>query len=803
MRGRDDRHQELDQHLYRARERQLRQQPPPGVSRGGTGVRASRQRPAKAHHSHRRGVVVLCVGLLLFASFLIYRLYQIQIVDNDLNAKLAASQHYKNIPEYPRRGQIMDRNGVELAGTTYVYRIGITPKDMRSITKKITSDEIAAKIAECLGLEKSAVAAEMAKTDKSYIQLKKDVPRAEAEALKAYIKEADIGGIRIDSEPRRYYTNGTLASQVIGYTRFSDEQLIGQLGIELEYNTILTGEPGYTYVETDNYSNKGVLPFSVPTSLRAKDGENIILNLDINIQKIAQEELANAINLYDITSGGTVIVMNPYTGAILAMASYPYFNSSDPAACPEGKDANTWDSTQKASIDYLSSQVWRNRAISDTYEPGSTLKAITASVALEEGLTQEKEMMNDAPLRLYDWTINCAHVGGHGKETMEQGFWRSCNPIFAQLSMRAGVSRFYEYIRAFGFMGETGIDLPAEGTGILHSNPTEIDMATLSYGESSTVTPIQLATAYCVFANGGNLVVPSVVKAITDSAGNIVREVQPETVRKVLSESTTARIRELLKGVVLYGTGSAAYVEGYAVAGKTSTSTDDSGDHTISFAGLAPADNPEVVALIVMNKPKDKSLTSKGASKACGQIISRTLEYMGVSREYSESDVSRLNRQTAVPDVSGKTYAAARKELGALGFCVEAGDAAMGDSTLVKFQWPAANTSLNSKGLVILYPVSAPEESMMVIPDFTGKNVNECLRSAAESGLNIRVTGDCLGVAVSQSPAPTYGKSTAETSETAAAGQANSAGPRLKRGSIVEISFAAVEEEVAQTGETE
>lgn len=793
MQGRDGHQRELDPRLRREIQRQ-RRQPPENTVRRRTPARSSRRdaRGGGGRPRTRRSPVfiLLSVALLAFSVLLAYRLYEIQIVNYAVNAEKATKQHYEKVVETPRRGLIIDSNGVELAGTTYVYRIGITPKDMRSITKNISKDEIAANVAGCLNLTKEAVATEMAKEDKTYIQLKKDVPSSEAEALKAYIDDMDIGGIRIDSEARRYYTNGTLGSQVIGYTRYSEKQLIGQLGIELQYNNVLTGTPGYTYVETDNYSSKGALPFSAPTSLRAQDGQNVVLNLDINIQKIAQEELENAIKTYDITAGGTIIIMNPYTGAVLAMASYPYFSSEDPAACPAGQDAATWDSTLKANIDYLSSQVWRNRAISDTYEPGSTMKALTASMALEEGLTTEKEAMVDAPLHLASWTINCSHVGGHGPETMEQGFWRSCNPIFAQLSLRVGLTRFYQYVRAFGLMGETGVDLPAEGTGILHQNPTEIDMATLSYGESSTVTPLQLATSYCVFANGGNLVQPRIVKAITDSDGNIVKEYQPETIRQVLSESTTARIRELLKGVVLYGTGSAAYVEGYAIAGKTSTSTDDSGDHTISFIAVAPADNPEIVALVVLNKPESKDLTSKGAAKTCGQVVSRTLEYLGVSRQYSDSDISRLNKRTAVPDVTGMTYSEARKALSTLGFQAEAGDTAMGDSTLVKYQYPAAKAELHDKGLVILYPVAAPAEAMVAVPDFTGKTVNECISSAAESGLNIRIVGNCLGVAVSQDPLPTYSTSGA------AGGTTN----RLKQGSIISISFAAVEEAVAQSG---
>ena len=835
-------------------------------SSAGGGRRAARRR------SSRSGVIFVCICLFLFAALLVYQLYQIQIVSADVNAKLAADQHYKRVPESPRRGRIVDRNGVELAGTTYVYRIGITPKDVRSISKTISSAEIAASLADILKLDLASVTANLAATDESYIQLKKDVAREEADALKAYISKADLGGIRIDTEPRRYYTNGTLASQVIGFTNFDDGQLIGQLGIELQYDTRLTGQPGYTYVETDNYGSKGTLPFSVPTSLRATDGQNIMLNIDINIQKIAQEELANAITTYDITAGGTVIVMNPYTGAILAMASYPFFNSSVPAARPEWMEEAAWNADQDAAIDYLTGQIWRNRAISDTYEPGSTMKALTASIALEEGLTQESESMSDAPLHLYNWVIRCSTGNGHGTETMEMGFWRSCNPIFAQLALRTGVDRYYSYIRSFGLMSMTGIDLPGEGAGILHQAPTDLDMATLSFGESSTVTPIQLAAAYCVFANGGNLVRPTVVKAITNSDGEITSEIRPETIRKVLSETTSARIRELLKGVVLYGTGSASYVEGYAIAGKTSTSTDDNGDHYISFASLAPADNPEIVSLVVLNKPTDKKLTSKAAAKTNGLIVARTLEYLGVTREYNESDVSRLNETVDVPDVVGMTYADALKELSGKSLGIEAGDKAMGDETLVKYQWPASGTKLHKKGLVVLYPVEDPEEQLMIIPDFTGRTINECQTMAAESGLNIRISGNTLGVAVSQDPLPTFGESglpnnptsptgptdptsptdpadpgqTAGTGTTEpAAGEGEAANPtdtpqpggqtteatspgdpgntngteatqgsqgtggtdntaaRLVRGSIVTITFVAVEEEFAESGDTE
>jgi stage V sporulation protein D (sporulation-specific penicillin-binding protein) len=774
--------------------RQDRPRPLPGQRQPPPGKQVKRRRSYS-----RSGITLVSIGLVVFAIFLSWQLYQIQIVDYHVNAEKAAGQHYKRIAEEPRRGSIYDRNGVELAGTTYVHRIGITPKDVRSIKYSMTAAEIADRIAECLGLVATDILAAMQQTGATYIQLKKDAPRDEAERLRAYLREFEIGGVRIDTEPRRYYTNGSLASQVIGFCLTESGRLVGQLGVELYYNDRLTGQPGYTYVETDNYGSKGVLPFSIPTNLRARDGENLILSLDVNIQKIAQDELARAISIYDITDGGVVLVMNPYTGAVLAMASYPYFASEDPTACPPGQ--TDWNSLDQASIDYLTAQVWRNRAISDAYEPGSTFKAITAAIGLEEALVQEKTEVVCEPLRLYNWTITCVRKGGHGKETLEQGFWRSCNPVFAQLALRIGVERFYTYIDAFGFRNLTGIDLPAEGRGLLHANPTELDMATLSFGESSTVTPLQMAVSTCVFANGGYLVQPSIVKAITDSSGALLEEQKPETVRQVISENTAARVRELMKGVVLYGTGSAAYVEGYSVAGKTSTSTDEQGDHILSFTAIAPSDNPEIVVLVVLNRPLDRELTSRAAAETCGSIIARTLEYLGVSRAYSDADFSRLTRTIPAPDVTGLTYAGAQKMLAGLGLAGVAGDRAMGDATLVKYQWPAAGTDLHPSGSVVLYPVTEPEADQMVIPDFTGRTVNECFRTAAESGLNIRINGACFGVVVSQSPQPTAGQTDPGTDNANPTDPGQTPGPAaLARGSVVIIEFAAVEEELAQSG---
>ena len=777
----------------------------------------------------RIGLVLFSLLLFAFAGYLVYRLYTLQIVQFAENAEKAAAQHYRKVAEMPERGKILDSNGIELAGTTYVYQIGMTPKDVRSLSENLSREAISDEVAALLELDPAKVDELFADKNAVYVQLKKDVAQDQAKQLIDYLSKHNIGGFAIDSEPRRFYTNGDLASQVLGYTRYDLGNLVGQLGLEMQYNSILTGSPGYTYVETDNYKNKGELPFSVPTSLQAKNGQNLNLTLDINIQRIAQEELADAIRVNDVKDGGSVIVMDPFTGGVLAMASYPFFSSSDPTARPETQSELTWTGSSQEDINFLSSTVWRNRAISDTYEPGSTFKTITTAMALDENLSHESELFSDSPMYVLGQEIHCYTIVGHGTESLQDAFYHSCNPIFAQLAQRLGVKRYYEYIRAFGFREPTGIDLPAEESGQIHLDPTELDMATLSYGESANVTPIQLAAAHSAFANGGNLIRPHLVQSITDRSGAVIRDFQPETVRKVISEQTATRMRELLKGVVLYGTGSKSYVEGYSVAGKTSTSTDEAGDHTLSYISIAPADSPKILTLIILNKPADKKLTSTVAARANGRIITRTLDYLGQARNYSEKDVSRLTKLNEVPDLQGMTLAAARKELVKVGLDLAAADAGMGEQSIIKYQSPAPQAKLHPHGIVFVYPTAGVPDDLVTIPDFTNKTVNECLSAAAISGLNIRIEGDGLGTAVRQSPAPTFKTSrpldpTLQTTETQPTGpdgtqpapgetttpasddtadsgetSASSENPllvegKLPRGSTVQIWFAAAEE---------
>lgn len=712
---------------------------------------------------------LLVVGFLLiagtiFAGFLVYKLYDIQINHHEEYALMGSSMHWNRVKDVPLRGDILDSKGNVLAGTTYEYTVGVTPKDVRSLKDKaMTTEMIAQELSSIFSLEYADVLENLNKKDSMYVLIAKKRPRSEIDVLKTYIETFQIGGIRIDSVPKRYYVHDGFAAQVIGFADQSDNTLIGQYGIEAYYNDILTGTEGYTYAETDR--NQGALPYSPPTTIDKQDGLNVVLNIDPTIQSIADEACREAFEAFQPKEGVGVIVMNPYTGSVYAMVSLPDYNLNNPRGIPYAMTEENWSlMSDEEKSSHLMSSVWRNRTISDTYEPGSTFKVLTTAMALEEGLTYEEEMFSDEPIEVSSLhTISCwrqKHGGNHGTETLKQAFENSCNPVFVQLAMRIGINKYYQYVRNFGFYDVTGIDLPAEGKGLFHSEPTSVDLATLSFGESSTVTPIQLANVFCALVNGGTLMKPQVVKALTDRNGDIIHEYAPVAMKTVFSENTANRVKEMMKSVVAEGTGSAGYVEGYTVAGKTSTSTielgEDAGMHVLSFGCYAPFDNPQIVVLVVINKPLDKELGSSAAARVAAQIISPTLEYLGVPRELTEDDYKKMTIKYAIPELNGKTVAEAKRILYANQFEVILGEEGMTDSSIVLSVYPDPSISiLYRKGTVVLYSSEVVDQTMMKhvsVPDFVGKNLTDCISIAQFSGVNIEIVGNPQGVVVSQDP---------------------------------------------------
>ncbi|MCR5592780.1 MAG: hypothetical protein K6F79_03380 [Saccharofermentans sp.] len=719
-------------------------------------------------------IYALC-GLFIF--FLVGKLYKTTVIDYDIYARAASNQQWRMMSYEADRGIIYDANFMPLASNTYNYTVVISPKILMSSSEiedgTLTRAQLITDFSTLFGLTEEELNEVIPvdpndtndpRNDVAGMDLIRNVEADVAEPAKTYCNQHSLAGISFVPVPQRYYNYGSLAAQVIGYASNDGVSLNGVYGLEAYYNSILSGTDGYRYSEVDQ-GTEGVLPYSDAISQPAVNGNNLVLNIDVNVQRICEEVCRSAYLQYNPRDGICAIVMDPYTGAILAMVSLPDYDLNDPYEIPYGYDAISWNAlSDDEQVDYLMSNVWRNRCISDTYEPGSTFKALTTCIAFEENLTNENEEFSDEPIQVSDIdTISCwlqkQHGGNHGIESLRQAFENSCNPIFVQLAQRIGIHRYYEYVHMFGFYETTGIDLPAEGTGIFHTDPSVIDLSCLSFGESATVTPIQLLNSYCAIVNGGNLMVPHVVRYITDENGNIVDEIEPEVIRTIFSENTCARVRQLMINVVDEGTGTAGQVPGYYVAGKTSTSTIENGPmagaHVLSFSCFAPSYDPRIAVLVVLNKPVENSVGSSAAASTAARIVEETLSYMGVPRILTEEDYDQLTTRYWVQPVVGLTATEASSRIGYNGISCVYGSPGMTADTVVGSTYPSTDAQLYSSGIVMLY---AEDENIQMltstVPNLSGKTAIECMEALRDVNLNCHIDGDVMGICVTQSDLP-------------------------------------------------
>lgn len=714
--------------------------------------------------------IVMGVAALMLAYFiyLIFALYNTTVKDNDKYARAAANEQWTLMTYSANRGMIYDANMTPLASNTYDYTVVCSPSQVTA--PNLTRAQIMQSVVSILGVKYEKIDSILPEdpTDKNDkrnqvagCDVIKNVPSEKKDEFQKFLKDNKVKGFGFVAMPQRYYNYGSLAAQVIGYARNDGVSLNGLYGLEAYYNSILSGSDGYRYSETDSITG-GVLPYADATEEKAANGRNIVTNIDVNIQRIVEEACKEAYDKYRPMDGCTAIVMNPYTGAILAMCSLPDYDLNNPYAAPYGMDEYDFNLMDKnKQVEYIMANAWRNRCVSDTYEPGSTFKSLTTCMAFEENLTNENEVFDDAPIKLSEQhTISCwmqkTNHFNHGQETLKKGFENSCNPVFSQLSFRIGIKKYYKYVRMLGFYDQTGIDLPAEGKGIFHKNPSRVDMAVLSYGESSTVTPIQLITSYCAIINGGNLMVPHIVKYITDENNNIVDQIEPEVVRTVFSENTCKRVRTLMEGVVSDGTGSAGKVAGFNVAGKTSTSTVDVGEnkgmHVLSFSCYAPANDPQIAVLFVLNKPEDKEVGSSAAATTAARIVEGTLTYLGVERIFTEEEFDQLTKEYYVMKVEGMAASKAASTIAVNGLSTLYGTVDMTPETKIARTYPSYTQKLYKTGIVIMYPEDITEEQMLTsrVPNMVGMNAVECIEACRKVNLNCKIKGDVTGICITQ-----------------------------------------------------
>ncbi len=722
---------------------------------------------ATSRNQSRKTIFLAAIVMLLFLTSLVLRLFETQIINYNSNARRAAGLQYKNDVNYPERGEIIDRMGNKLAVTTYVYTIGITPKNFRAAnSEKMPQSLLCETVAELLDIPIETVSEAVEQTDKQYVQLKKNVSRADYDRLQEFLRGYNVGGLAADIEMLRYYTQPDLAPQVIGFTYKEDRNIAGANGLENMYNKELSGTPGFSYGQVDHFSNSQ-LYFSEGVSQSQSTGYNLVLHLDSYVQSVLETELESMIEPLNFQGGGVGIVMDVKTGGVLAMAQTGSFDPNDPYGLPQGlsaEEVEDWHPlTDQDQQDLLTSKVWLNRAISEPYEPGSTYKAFTVAMALEEQAVSETETFSDEPIHVKGWDaypIKCsAYPANHGYETMKEGLWYSCNPVMVQIAQRIGRGAFYDYVQAFGHLELTGIDLPGEQLGLNHENPSDVDLAVWSFGEQATVTPIQLLNTFAAIGNGGLLMEPQVADYFTDENGNVVRDIQPKVLRRILSKETSEKTIEYMRGVVTDGTAPVAEVPGYNPAGKTSRSTHGENDEfsVVSFASVAPAENPQIAVLIVMYLPQP-STTSWPAQYVNGRVTEKTLEYLKVPRKYTQEMAMDVFNGKLVPKLAGQNRYAATVNAGYANFDLFYNsnvDFDPGSSATIQYQYPDSGQKINGKGLLYMSTDPQQQPDQVTVPDFYGMDMDEALKLAEQSSLNVRFVGSGpSGTVQSQSADP-------------------------------------------------
>lgn len=701
----------------------------------------------KGKRINRLMIIAVCFTVVLVAW--IFRVGWIQIVRGSDLSRQALDQQTSDNTVSAKRGNIYDRNYKVLATNTTVETISITPENLRSSIEKqnLTVDGVAERIGEILDLEMETVKDKISKNIQNETLARK-VDKTVADALREYVTEASLDGVVFTEDVKRYYPYNNLAAQVIGFCG-TDNQ--GLEGIESIYDDVLSGVPGRVVSaqqSTGLESNSGYESY-----IAAQDGNSVVLTIDETIQNYAQKYLEAAAADNKVQNGAAAIVMDVNTGEILAMCTEPDYDLNAPFEITDAIKANYPGIEEE--LDELDGQeyndrltevmqtVRRNKAVVDSYEPGSTFKSVTASIALDTRACSLTDTFTcTGSYTVADRAISCANKSGHGVQDFALAVQNSCNPAFIQIGQKIGVERFLKGVNAFGFFQKTGIEIPgeAEGLGFTEDNMTEVDLATSSFGQSITVTPLQMAAAVSAVANGGVLMKPHIVKQIVNSDMGIVESTESETVRQVISAETSSAMCEILESVVSEGGGKNAYLAGYRIAGKTGTSEKiprGENKYIASFIGFAPADDPQVLCLVILDEPTGDAGYYGGtiAAPVVRDILGETLQYLGVEPEYTEDEEEYI--EIEIPDITGMTKAEAGIALDECGFTAKFS----GDSDIVVDQIPKAHTKATVGSTIVLYTEGTKASRTVAVPNVVGQTPAAANASLVNDGLNAKIQG--------------------------------------------------------------
>lgn len=698
-------------------------------------------------------MVVLLAGYILLLFALVIRIGFIQLAQGEELQLKALERQTRDSQITSRRGSVLDRNGEILAQSVTVERVAVTPGEVRA-NKKTSPEEIARRLAEILELEEEAVLKKInANTGDETI--KRRVEKEAADEVRRFMEETGVSGIRIVEDTKRVYPYGKLASHVIGFVG-DDNQ--GLEGVESVYDKYLKGVPGRVITATDS---RGIeMPFRYERYIDAQDGMNVELTIDQNIQHFVENHLETAAIENKLTNGAACIIMQPETGDILAMATYPAYDLNNPYVIEDEEimaEINALPQEEQNDRKWTERyKLWRNKAVVDSYEPGSTFKIMTSAMALEENAVKLSDTFQcNGSTKVGPHTIRCWKAGGHGLQDFTKAVQNSCNPAFIEIGARVGTEKFLSYFHGFGLRETTGIELPGETNGLFQKEFNEVELATSSFGQGFSITPLQMITAVSAVANEGKLMQPKLVKRITDKNGNIVEEKPDTFVRQIVSPETAKTLCSVLESVVSDGSGGGAYIRGYRIGGKTGTSEKvprGNGMYVASFVGMAPADDPQLVCLLLLDEPHGVShFGGVIATPVVRKIMEDCLHYMQIEPAYTSEELATLEAE--LPDVRGMSTADARNRLETNEFRVRV----EGEGDTVKSMMPKSGSKVNRQSLVVLYTEEEPTIGNVIVPNVVGQTVQGATSLLTKAGLNIKVVGagaDGTGYIVSgQEPA--------------------------------------------------
>ena len=690
----------------------------------------------------RSFVLMILMGVVMFV-LLFFRLFDLQITRHEELQGKAVNQQTRRTVVTANRGTIYDAGGNILAISSSAETIILSPLEIDNAVNDTenpvswTKESLAAGLAEILGKDASAIRKRMDNVKSQYevIQLRADEDTAAK--VRSYVDENKIAGVHLVADTKRYYPYGSLAAQVIG---FVGDENTGLYGLEAYYEKELEGQSGLVISSKDQAEND--MLYTYEQYFAAKNGSDLTLTLDTTIQYYLEKGIESMVDKFSAANGASGIVMDAKTGGVLAMASYPNYDLNDFLTVSDQTLQERIERGESTVADMQLLQ-WRNKALNDTYEPGSTFKILTLSAALEEDVVDKTTTVNcGGSVNISGYTIHCSNKNGHGLQTLVQSVGNSCNPAFINYGLRIGSEKFYEYMRSFGLMNTTGIDLGGEAVGVFaaDSSFTQLDLACYAFGQNFTVTPLALIAAQAACVNGGYLHTPYLVERIADSDGNVTYRHDDTPVRQVISEQTSATVRECLEYVVASGTGKNGQVAGYRIGGKTGTADKgQTGDVVVSFLCFAPADDPQVIMLITMDTPSRATGTyvSGGnmVAPTASTVMAEILPYLGVEPSYSAEEL--LGMDTTVPNVIGMSVEEAKAKLKdrALSYKI------VGDGETITDQTPAGGAIIPGKSSVILYVGEEKSTDKCVVPHLIGKTPSEANTTATAAGLLIRFSG--------------------------------------------------------------